>query len=345
VQLGLRGAGGDTGHLGNLLVLEPFDIVEDEDPAGPVRQPGNGLVEIRRRGSLGACLGDGIEQVEILRRFMATPPAPAPESPHHLVDRDPVEPGGEGALPAVAAELLPRSHEDVLGQFLGQHSVAREPETEGVHPPNVRVIQHPEGGRISGLGGANGISHGNGIPLDPAGFEWNATQNLEWGTGRASSAGIHPPFRRSGVNYLRGNDPVKEGKMRVRDLMQTEVISIDAADPIRRAVELLVDGHVSGLPVVEGHGKLVGAISGADILQAESGLDEPEAIARLFQETQVREVMTPRPETISPDATIREAAQRLLYLEVHRLFVEHDGHLVGVISTSDLVREMAGAIR
>jgi CBS domain-containing protein len=133
--------------------------------------------------------------------------------------------------------------------------------------------------------------------------------------------------------------------MRVRDLMQTEVISIDADEPVRRAVELMVDGHVSGLPVVEGHGKLVGAISGADILQAESGLDEPEAIARLFQGTQVRELMTPRPETITPDATIREAAQRLLYLEVHRLFVEREGHLVGVISTSDLVREMAGAIR
>jgi CBS domain-containing protein len=183
------------------------------------------------------------------------------------------------------------------------------------------------------------------MPLGRAGFERKARQNLEWGSGRASSAGIHPPFRRSGVNYLRGNDPVKEGKMRVRDLMQTEVISIDAAEPVRRAVELMVDGHVSGLPVVEGKGKLVGAISGADILQAESGLDEPEAIARLFQETQVRELMTPRPETITPDATIREAAQRLLYLEVHRLFVESDGHLVGVISTSDLVREMAGAIR
>ncbi|MFI5211101.1 MAG: HPP family protein, partial [Gemmatimonadales bacterium] len=85
--------------------------------------------------------------------------------------------------------------------------------------------------------------------------------------------------------------------------------------------------------------------SAGDILQAESALEEPEAIARLFQDTQVRDLMTPRPQTISPDATIREAAQRLLYLEVHRLFVERDGHLVGVISTSDLVREMAGATR
>lgn len=133
--------------------------------------------------------------------------------------------------------------------------------------------------------------------------------------------------------------------MKVRDLMQTEVISIDAAEPVRQAVELLVDGHVSGLPVVEGQGKLVGVISAGDILQAESALEEPEAIARLFQETTVRDLMTPRPQTISPDATIREAAQRLLYLEVHRLFVERDGHLVGVISTSDLVREMAGATR
>ena len=133
--------------------------------------------------------------------------------------------------------------------------------------------------------------------------------------------------------------------MKVRDLMQTEVITIDAAEPVRQAVELLVDGHISGLPVVEGQGKLVGVLSAGDILQAESGLEEPEAIARLFQETTVRDLMTPRPQTISPQATIHEAAQRLLYLEVHRLFVEQDGHLVGVISSTDLVRHMAGATR
>ena len=51
--------------------------------------------------------------------------------------------------------------------------------------------------------------------------------------------------------------------------------------------------------------------------------------------------MTPRPATIMPDAEIREAAQQMLYLEIHRLFVEEHGELVGVISQSDVVRAVA----
>ena len=40
-------------------------------------------------------------------------------------------------------------------------------------------------------------------------------------------------------------------------------------------------------------------------------------------------------------ASVKEAAQQMLYLEVHRLFVEDDGRLVGVISQSDIVRAVA----
>jgi CBS domain-containing protein len=51
--------------------------------------------------------------------------------------------------------------------------------------------------------------------------------------------------------------------------------------------------------------------------------------------------MTPRPLTISPDTEVKEAAQQMLYLEIHRLFVEQQGRLVGVISQSDIVRGVA----
>jgi CBS domain-containing protein len=51
--------------------------------------------------------------------------------------------------------------------------------------------------------------------------------------------------------------------------------------------------------------------------------------------------MTPRPLTIAPDAEVRDAAREMLYAEVHRLFVVADSKLVGVISTSDIVRAVA----
>jgi CBS domain-containing protein len=55
----------------------------------------------------------------------------------------------------------------------------------------------------------------------------------------------------------------------------------------------------------------------------------------------VSEIMTPRPLTVSPDAEVREAAQQMLYAEIHRLFVVEDGRVVGVISTSDIMRAVA----
>jgi predicted transcriptional regulator len=51
--------------------------------------------------------------------------------------------------------------------------------------------------------------------------------------------------------------------------------------------------------------------------------------------------MTPKPLLIESTAEVREAARHMLYAEVHRLFVEENGVLVGVISQTDVVRAVA----
>jgi CBS domain-containing protein len=86
---------------------------------------------------------------------------------------------------------------------------------------------------------------------------------------------------------------------------------------------------------------MIGVLSTTDILQAESEVADREARDRLFEDTPVEELMTPRPLTISPDADLREAARQMLYGDVHRLFVELNGELIGVISRTDLVRAFA----
>jgi CBS domain-containing protein len=130
--------------------------------------------------------------------------------------------------------------------------------------------------------------------------------------------------------------------MRVADIMQTNLKAIGAADLVGEAVTALADHHVSGLPVVDDAGRLVGVLSNSDVLQALAEHTDPEERERIFEQTEVRDLMTPRPQTVTPDASVKDAAQRMLYLEVHRLFVERDGKLAGVISTTDLVRAMAG---
>jgi len=130
--------------------------------------------------------------------------------------------------------------------------------------------------------------------------------------------------------------------MHVADVMQTQLQTIRCTDSLVDAIALLAESHVSGVPVVDDHGRLVGVLSNSDILETLAEHTDPDEREAVFAETLVQEIMTPRPQTISPDALVKDAAQRMLYLEVHRLFVEHEGRLAGVVSTTDLVRALAG---
>ena len=121
--------------------------------------------------------------------------------------------------------------------------------------------------------------------------------------------------------------------------MRTAVLTVEADHTVADAVVTLADGHVSALPVVDGRGRLLGVVSTTDILAATAEAD-PERRAEVL-ETPVRMLMSPRALTINPDAGVREAAQQLLYAEVHRLFVTDQGRVVGVVSSTDVVRAFA----
>ena len=126
--------------------------------------------------------------------------------------------------------------------------------------------------------------------------------------------------------------------MKVAELMQRDLSTIRADDQVRDAVALLAEAHISGLPVLDDRGAFVGVLSATDILVAESETDQPK---RVVATERVRALMTPRPLTIGADEDVRSAARQMLYAEVHRLFVEEDGQLAGVISQSDIVRAVA----
>jgi CBS domain-containing protein len=130
--------------------------------------------------------------------------------------------------------------------------------------------------------------------------------------------------------------------LRVADVMQKDVRIIQEDAPISEAIMLLADGHVSGLPVLNAQHQLVGLISSTDILAAEAETGDGAALQQVLTNTLVQDLMTATPKTISPDAAVKLAAQEMLYLDVHRLLVVHDGELLGVISQSDIVRAVAG---
>jgi CBS domain-containing protein len=131
--------------------------------------------------------------------------------------------------------------------------------------------------------------------------------------------------------------------MKVSELMWKPVESIEPDALVGEAVRIMAESHVSGLPVMDGRSRLLGVISATDVLRAASEASDGSAREQLFAETSVRELMSPQPLTIGPDAEVREAAQQMLYFDIHRLFVERKGQVVGVISQSDIARGVATA--
>jgi CBS domain-containing protein len=123
--------------------------------------------------------------------------------------------------------------------------------------------------------------------------------------------------------------------------MQKDVKAVRPDASVAEVIASLADAHVSGVPVVDGHGQMLGVISSTDVLVHEAEADDAKARTTLLESTLAQDIMTPRPLTIDPQADVRDAAREMLYAEVHRLFVVSGNRLVGVISSSDIVRAVA----
>jgi len=133
--------------------------------------------------------------------------------------------------------------------------------------------------------------------------------------------------------------------MKVRDIMETRLQAVSPDVPVLEAVTTMSEQHLSALPVLDLGGAIVGVISTTDVLQAEAEADDAEARAALFESSNVSDLMTARVRTIEASAEIADAAQQMLYLDVHRLFVVEEDKLVGVVSQTDIVRAVADQLR
>ena len=127
----------------------------------------------------------------------------------------------------------------------------------------------------------------------------------------------------------------------VADVMTKGVITLRKDATLAEALTYLATQHISGAAVTDRRQRLVGALSRTDIMEAEAEISDPEIRGRFLDDALVSEVMTAPALTIGPDAELREAALAMEYGDVHRLFVEDQGQLVGVVSRSDVSRALA----
>ncbi|MDA8216758.1 MAG: CBS domain-containing protein [Dehalococcoidales bacterium] len=115
--------------------------------------------------------------------------------------------------------------------------------------------------------------------------------------------------------------------MKAKHLMIREVMTARPEMSVEDALRLMVERHISGLPVVDAEGRVVGVFSGTDALAREG--------------KQVGDLMTAPAITVDQECTVEEVAVLLAAKDINRVPVVHEGRLAGIISRADIVRYVA----
>jgi CBS domain-containing protein len=129
-------------------------------------------------------------------------------------------------------------------------------------------------------------------------------------------------------------------KNQVRDWMTPTPVTVGPKTTLPEAHKLMMDRDFRRLPVVD-HGKLIGIVTLGDVREAGPSSATTLSIFELnylLAQLTVDKIMTHNPVTVSPDATIRDAAKLMLQHEVGALPVVEGDQLVGIITESDIFR-------
>ena len=114
------------------------------------------------------------------------------------------------------------------------------------------------------------------------------------------------------------------------DLMTTEVTTVSPRMTLGQAIDVLVDEGVSGLPVTDGQGRILGIITEFAMLAVAY---DPSVRADPVSEHMTREVIS-----VEDDAPVSQIADLMILHRIRRVLVTHNGRLAGLISRRDVLR-------
>ncbi len=144
-----------------------------------------------------------------------------------------------------------------------------------------------------------------------------------------------------------------------RDVMVKKVITINKDASVAELSELLIKNKISGVPVIDDSGKLVGIATEGDLIVRDADLHFPryfklldsiiylESLSkfkrnlRKYLGTKVEDVMTSKVKIVKEDTTVNVVANIMIRNNVNRVPVlDNDGNLVGIITRADIVKSM-----
>lgn len=151
--------------------------------------------------------------------------------------------------------------------------------------------------------------------------------------------------------------------MTAEQIMCQSVMTVPSDWSVDRLARFLIDKSISGAPVVDVSGQLVGVVSSSDIVrQTGSGLvdmakrdddfynsmtdaslseeDQRSFHESIDQSVLVNDIMTPMVFEVAPDTPLQRVAEAMVKGRIHRVMVTHKGELCGIISALDLLKVM-----
>lgn len=118
--------------------------------------------------------------------------------------------------------------------------------------------------------------------------------------------------------------------LKAKDMMTKDVITISADATLADTIELLITKEISGMPVVDTNGEMIGIISEKDILNF--------AFSGNLHNTKVKDVMTKDVKSFPPDADVDSIALAIGHHQLRRVPIIEARKVVGIVSRRDIIR-------
>jgi CBS domain-containing protein len=142
------------------------------------------------------------------------------------------------------------------------------------------------------------------------------------------------------VNFLGGGDKAQiiENKHRgnllsaineeISSIMEEDVITLHEGDSINEVIQMMLKGNVSGFPIVNDENRVIGIVSERDFISL---------VANIITGKKVADFMSHDVVSVRPDTRVEDAARVMILNDFRRLPIVHEGVMIGVVTTSDIV--------